>query len=57
MRFDEALETRLLPCAATPLALVKEIDSRQQELDDITRKPLSTEPDSVTTGIGASASS
>ena len=36
---------------STP-ALVKEINSRQQEVDDITRQLLSSEPDSVSAEIG-----
>jgi hypothetical protein len=38
-------------CGPTP-ALVKEIYSRQQELDEITRQLLSTEPDSISAEIG-----
>ncbi len=38
-------------CGPTP-ALVKEINTRQQELDDITRQLLSAEPDSVSAEIG-----
>jgi hypothetical protein len=38
-------------CGPTP-ALVREINVRQQELDDITRQILSAEPDSITAEIG-----
>lgn len=38
-------------CGPTP-ALVKEINIRQQELDDITRQVLSAEPDSISAEIG-----
>jgi archaellum component FlaC len=38
-------------CGPTP-ALVREINTRQQELDDITRQILSSEPDTVSAEIG-----
>jgi len=38
-------------CGPTP-ALVKEINARQQGLDDITRQLLSAEPDSISCEIG-----
>jgi site-specific DNA recombinase len=38
-------------CGPTP-ALVKDINIRQQELDDITRQLLTTEPDSISAEIG-----
>jgi len=37
--------------------VVKEINSRQQERDEITRQILTTEPDSISAEIGRSASS
>ena len=38
--------------AAPPRALVKAINARQRELDEITRRLLSTEPDSISGEVG-----
>jgi hypothetical protein len=38
--------------SALPPAFVKEINTRQQELDEITRQLLTTEPDSISAEIG-----
>ena len=43
--------TNLIACNNNP-ALVQAINTRQQELDEITRQLLSTEPDSVSAEIG-----